>query len=187
MKVYILPKEANRNLLKLLFSLSTNNDYGSFIQRLGMYLKSTKLHNHHTRQELTFLLNKLYLSNIFKYSESQSYSWFIQSLKNNMLGYEMVVNPCAVGEFFKPLMGMGINDYDTTEIENLLTRDINEYLTNKYNENSASFNGIFVDLFEVFNTHIPVERVYVHRFELAPTWAPLVFCSEKNSLRAGLI
>jgi hypothetical protein len=180
LKVYILPTPPNRALLKVLYDMTLDKDYGALTQRLGMYLRSTKLDHYYKRQELLLLINKLYLSNIFKYTDSGSVAWFVQSLQNATIGHELNVNPCTISSFFKPLMGMGVLEHDVTEIENNIARDLNGYLTHKYNQNSSAFNEVLVNVYDMFHVHIPVNQVQVHRFELAPTLAPLVFYTNKH-------
>jgi hypothetical protein len=178
-KVYILPTAPNKVLLKLLFNLSIRNDFSAMTSRLSMYLRSQKLNHVMRHQQLLLLIDKIYLSNIFKYTEAESASWFVTSLHNRQIGWELNVNPLPISEFFRPLMGMGINEHDVTEIENLIARDLNNYLTARYNEESAHFNEIFVGIFDMFHIHIPLKQVNVHRFELTPALAPIVFCTDK--------
>lgn len=177
MKVYMLPSEENRSLLRV---LSGFTDYAGLASRLQLYTKSNNLDNPQRRRELALLINKICLYNIFKYVETDSAASFVVGLSNNSLGYTFSVNNMLVTDYFKPLMGLAVGENDVYGAENLIINELQSYISYKYNQNSSALNESFVGVFDMFSTYVPVSQVNLIRFELTPTLTPLMFYSDKH-------
>lgn len=177
MKVYTLPVEQNKRLLKVLRGF---NDYGKLIHNLQLYLESTKLDNMYKHSELILLINKICLYNMYKYVEAGSPTWFATSLKNNTIGYEMNIDNVLVSEFFKPLMGRRVSDVDLHWKENLIIGELYRHITSNYEQHGSALNESFVGIYDMFSTYLPISQINLHRFEITPSLIPLMFCSDKN-------
>lgn len=177
MKVYTLPAEQNKRLLKVLCGF---NDYGRLMHNLQLYLESTKLEDAHKRNEVILLINKICLYNMYRYAEAGSPTWFATSLKNNTIAYEMNIDNVLVSEFFKPLMGMSVSDVDLHCKENLIIGELYRHITSNYAEHGSALNESFVGIYDMFSTYIPISQINLHRFEITPSLTPLMFCTEKH-------
>lgn len=177
-KAYVLPRESNKELIRALHRVYIREEFPRFTQRLSVILRSPKILNVTFSRDLLLLINKIYLNNIYKYTDPNSISWFLQSLKNRQFGWELNIESYYIYDFFRPLMGMGVNDIDSLEIENTLAMELNSFLTEIYNSDSDSFNEIFIEVFETFQRYIPTKFIRVCKFDLTPNLAPLVFYTE---------
>lgn len=179
MQVLVLPKKANNQLLRELSKCQNSRDFQTFSHRLGLSLRSTKLQSPVNSRALLFLLNRVILTNIYKYVEEGANSHFLYCVSNKLIVHDFYVNNYYICDFVKEMMGSGVQDYEHAAIENSVCKEIMCFITYIYTQASETFNEAFLALYEMLYTYIPSSAVNVKRFELSPELDPIVFCTAK--------
>lgn len=175
MKVLILPKNTNKELVKYLRTIYIRDEFFNFAHRLGVVLRTPLVSNQEGTVSLFTLVNRVYLYNVYKYIDNSDLARFVHHINSATFGLDMIVNPRDVYEYVSKFTSPNVPDIDRAEIENFVTKELYLFMANLYSKDVQTMNTVLLDVLEKMQQFIPSKQIRVMRIELSGDLTPVVF------------
>lgn len=181
MKAFILPGHTNKNLVRYLHGVYIREEFSGFCQRLSVVLRSPKVTGREASKSLFMLINRTYLSNIYRYIENKDMGRFINNLNNGLFSWELLIEPREIYDFVSTTVGLSVGDVDRMEVENFVYQELYMFLCGLYNNDRNNFNILLLEVMEMMYRYIPAEQIKVAKIELTPNLNPIVLYHERTT------
>lgn len=176
MKVAFLPIEENKKLLQELKTEYVKIDYACFVNDLLF-----KLNNRDPNltmvlcNELVFIINKIFLDNIFRHVANKTYYDLIRLVNNNFFSKDIYINPFYLSQITEHL---NINPLDIDEVSNMIKDELMRYIDRIYFNNLNNLNMNIICTFELMHNSFGHLNFSIFKFELMNYCQPMLIYEE---------
>ena len=177
MKAFYLSERENTVLQKQLKTEYVQMDYLVFVNNLMFMMQSNYTQTPYVRDSLLFVLNKIFLDNLFLHVIQKSADRFCTLIRNKTFGHDIHIRPFYTAQIFEAANIPPLED--TTEIENAVNKRLYQYVRTLYANNTDALNVSLMEMFEYLYTHFHYLDVSHYKFELMNFRQPILLLSEK--------
>jgi hypothetical protein len=169
-----LPENQNNQLMQFLKTERAKLDYVCFVNELLFTMNNPDSTVALTMvNDLSFILNKVILDNVFRYVLSKNTHHFLALLAHRTFSKDIYINPFYISQVIE-CSKVQLPEEDKTEIENLIRYRLQHYIDDIYTTNSESINVCLLDIFEMLTCNLGHLNVSYYKFELMDYRKPII-------------
>lgn len=172
MKAYFLKEQNNISLQNKLRKSCTEIDYDLFVNDIVFKLNVNFDKHYELRNNLFFIINKIFLDNIFKHVAYKSVDNIMHLINNKNFSKDMYINTFYISQLLDILF---IYEEDACEIENFINKSLYSYIDKIYLDNVDEINKTILDIFEDMYNNFGSCNVNYYKFELYNNYKPILF------------
>jgi hypothetical protein len=180
LKCAYLPDTENLQLQEIMKREYLKIDYLCFVNEIMFYLKAPYENTMLAANSLFFIINKILLDNVFKYTHTKNTTQLYELLQTKNFALDVYINPFYTTQFLEDT-GIQVSLEDKCEVENVLTKRVYKYITDMYRNDPDNFNNIIIQLHEHMYNNFNFVNISYYKFELMNYRNPMLLYTEKNN------
>lgn len=129
-----------------------------------------------------FVIDKIFLDNVFKYIALRNINIFIHLINNNTFNMDLYVNPFYTKQITDIVLKyINANEEDIYSITNIINNKLSEIINNIYMNNNRFLNPVLLNLFNSLHDSLGYINIKYYKFELDQFNRPMLIYSEKET------